>query len=276
MKIYIYKLLILLGLFTACSADSSKSVFAIKGYDCADMHISVLEDPLKEISGVVYDSETNTFLAINDEHGTIYKLDAITYRILEKYHFGEKGDYEEIQFLNGTIYVLRSDGTIFKIHYDGKEIANVETIEYTEKKTEFESFYIKSVTNEFVLIPKNSKQEYKEKQTAAYILNLNTNEYRISDAYVLNWPDLKKTSVLHPSAVSIHPITKEIYLLASIEKLLIVMDESWKVSAEYALDPKYFQQPEGITFDIHANLYISNEAGDDKPTMIKIPIVTKK
>jgi len=271
-----YKLLIFIVLLTACSADSSKSVFAIKGYDCPKMQSVVLEDPLKEISGIAYDSKTNTFLAINDEHGTIYKLDAATYRILEKFHFGEKGDYEEIQLLNDIIYVLRSDGTIFKMNYDGKEITNAETVEYTEKKAEFESFYIRSKTNELVLIPKNSKQETKEKQTAAYILNLNTNKYSLSDACILNWEDLKKASTLHPSAVAIHPVTKEIYLLASIEKRLIVMDEFWKVLAEYTLDSKSFEQPEGITFDARANLYVSNEAGDHKPTIIKIPILTEK
>jgi hypothetical protein len=43
--------------------------------------------------------------------------------------------------------------------------------------------------------------------------------------------------------------------------MLVITDEQWKVKSAFPLDPAVFNQPEGIAFDSHQNLYISNERG---------------
>lgn len=272
-KNQLYRFAFLFLLLAACSADLNKDAFVIKGYDCTQMKQTILEDPLEEISGITYDAQHKLFLAINDEHGAVYVLDPVTFSITSKLHFAEKGDYEEIQYFNNQIYVLRSDGQVYKMNFTGTEIFDVVVFQYTGPKAEFESFYIKN--NTLVLIPKNYKQGTKNSQTLGYIIDANTGQYISENDFKLNWADVKGSVLLHPSAVAVHPQTREIYLLASIEKLLLVTDRSGKLAAEYKLDPKQFQQPEGITFDAEGNLFISNEAGEKKPTIISIPIQTK-
>ncbi len=46
--------------------------------------------------------------------------------------------------------------------------------------------------------------------------------------------------------------------------MLVVTDTAWNIKQVYTLDPALFNQPEGITFDIDNNLYISNEGGNTK------------
>jgi uncharacterized protein YjiK len=65
-----------------------------------------------------------------------------------------------------------------------------------------------------------------------------------------------------PSAIARNPLNNEWYILSSVNKLLIVADKEWKVLAVHELNGNKFNQPEGIAFDLHGNLYISNE-GDD-------------
>lgn len=265
------RLFFILILFAACSADVNDASVNIDGYDYARMKEVELEHPLKEISGIAYRADSNSFVAINDEKGIIYVLDPQTFRITNKYSFGEAGDYEEIQVHKNTIYILRSDGTIYKMNVDG----TVETLSYMGPKAEYESFYIDAVANTLILIPKKSKDSTKDKQTVTYTINNSDGTYAGKKEHVLSWSDLKTTSMLHPSAVAVHPISKDRYILASIEKRLIVLNSDWKFLKEYELDRNVFQQPEGITFDSAGNLYITNEAGEKSPTIIQIPILSK-
>ncbi|HSY62148.1 MAG TPA: SdiA-regulated domain-containing protein [Cytophaga sp.] len=262
-------------LFAACAADKSNALANIDGYDYAQMKEIKLEHALREISGIAYHAATNTFAAINDEKGTVYILDANTYRVTNKYMFEEEGDYEEIQFAENDIYVLRSDGAVYKMQFDGKSISNVETFEYTGAKAEYESFYVDTITNTLVLIPKQSKIGTKEKQTITYTINALNGTHAEQKEHTLKWRDLESNAMLHPSAVAIHPVSKNIYLLVSIEKKLLVLNASWKIIEEYELDHTYFKQPEGMTFDSKGNLYITNEGGEGSATIIQIPILSK-
>ncbi|WP_018341542.1 SdiA-regulated domain-containing protein [Cytophaga aurantiaca] len=256
-------------LLAACAADKNAPI-NIKGYDYAQMKQVELEHPLKEISGIAYWADSNSFVAVNDEKGIMYLLDPQNFRITNKFDFEDAGDYEEIQVYEKTIYILRSDGKIYKLNFDG----TLEILSYTGPKAEYESFYVDVVSNTVVLIPKHSKTGAKEKQTVTYTINASDGTYANKKEHVLSWSDLKSTALLHPSAVAIHPVSKDIYLLASIEKRLIVLNSDWKLLAEYELDRTYFLQPEGITFDPTGNLYITNEGGGGSPTLIQIPILS--
>jgi uncharacterized protein YjiK len=56
-------------------------------------------------------------------------------------------------------------------------------------------------------------------------------------------------------------LTREWYIISSVNKVLLVLNDQWKVKASYALDPVLFKQPEGLAFDRRGNMYISNEGG---------------
>jgi uncharacterized protein YjiK len=72
----------------------------------------------------------------------------------------------------------------------------------------------------------------------------------------------EKKLELKPSAAAINPVTNELYIIASINKLLIIADRKGNVKEVYPLDPKIYKQPEGITFTPSGDLLISNEAGE--------------
>ena len=63
-----------------------------------------------------------------------------------------------------------------------------------------------------------------------------------------------------PSAAAINPVINELYILASVNNLLVTADRKGNVKEVYNLDPKIFKQPEGITFTPTGDLLISNEA----------------
>src|SRR4029079_18374811 len=67
---------------------------------------------------------------------------------------------------------------------------------------------------------------------------------------------------LKPSAAAIHPVTGELFLIASVNHLLVVFSKDHEPKGVYHLDPKTFKQPEGLTFTPKGDLLISNEASN--------------
>jgi uncharacterized protein YjiK len=74
-----------------------------------------LPKELIEISGLTYNSKNNTLLAINDEAGRLYTLDATDFNLIEKKEFGNNGDYEGIEIVGDIVYVLKANGDITPI-----------------------------------------------------------------------------------------------------------------------------------------------------------------
>ena len=79
----------------------------------------------------------------------------------------------------------------------------------------------------------------------------------------------EKKPKIHPSCIARHPLTKEWYIISSVNKLLIILDDQWKVKKYHMLDPVIFKQPEGIAFDVKGNMFISNEGGDGAANILE-------
>ena len=73
-----------------------------------------------------------------------------------------------------------------------------------------------------------------------------------------------------PSAAAISPLTGELFIISSINKMLVVADEGLHAKKVYHLSRKEFKQPEGLTFLPNGDLLISNESADNGAANILI------
>ena len=73
-----------------------------------------LKSTLKEISGLTFIDEQH-LAVVQDEKGKIYQLDIATGEIVGDERFDKDGDYEGIEFVDGEMYVLRSDGDVYRV-----------------------------------------------------------------------------------------------------------------------------------------------------------------
>jgi len=71
-----------------------------------------------------------------------------------------------------------------------------------------------------------------------------------------------------PSGASVNPATGELYIISSINKLLVIADRNGTPKEIYQLDPAIFIHPEGIAFTPMGSLFISNEADETTPAEI--------
>jgi hypothetical protein len=279
--------LIVLIFFMISTACSQKRKFdSPKGYDINAAQKIVMPISLGEISGITfYKGNADTVYAQEDESGKLYFLRPGDKKA-SYFKFGKHGDYEDVAICNNTVIMLRSNGTLFTfpladIHQQEAD-SNVTEWKDLLPKGEYEGMYADEMSKLVYIICKSCADEKSSKAANGYIFQL-TPDGKISQngTFTVDVQEIEnlageKKIKFHPSALAWNPRTNEWYIISSINKLLVVCDSNWKVTATYKLNPAMYHQPEGIAFDKNGNLYISNEGGDlHSGNILKTPFTGK-
>ena len=267
-------LLLLTILYTGCQ-PKPKILKSPPHYNFSKVEIIKLDDKLREISGLAYDSKANYFLGVNDELGTLFFLDKETKFIKNEFPFVEKGDYEDVAILNGTPYILRSDGKIIKFVKDssGKATsADMGTVGLSGEN-DFETMYSDPVRNALVVLCKNCKTD-DENSVSAFAFYPDSAGFEAKPLYILDAAKIAelspfKTSKFQPSAAAINPMLQKLFIISSASGQLVIADLNGNVESVHKLSKKLFPQPEGLAFKQNGDMYISNEGGDGQATLLK-------
>ena len=257
---------------TACKRPKSRVIKSPTHYNFSEVFTNKLDIKLKEISGLVWDTDKNEFLAHYDEAGKLFILDKETKEIKAEYPFGAKGDYEDIALYKGVPYILRSDGMIIKIIRDSAGVRGVEAGKIGITGTnDFETMYADTARKALIVICKNCNMDSKNSVSAfAYYpdsIGFDNNPVFTIDAAEVEKLSPQKTSKLQPSAAAIHPVLKKLFIISSASNLLVIADLNGKVESVFELGKKMFPQPEGLTFKSNGDMYISNEGVATKATI---------
>lgn len=233
-----------------------------------------LPQGLNEISGLSYYPKDSSVFAIIDEDGILFKIYLNGSGKIKEWRFDKKHDFEDVVMHDSTFYVLISNGDIEALKFNGDSIEkNKSKFPDADKKiNEFETLYYDNDLG-LMLLCKNCEED-KKKQITAIGYNADSSSYNFSLFSIDVKPIAEKTQEdkfhFKPSAAAINPLTNELYILASVNKLLVVADRNGKVKNVYTLDPVTFNQPEGITFTPWGDMLISNEKGEDDAATLLI------
>ncbi|ULQ56150.1 SdiA-regulated domain-containing protein [Flavihumibacter rivuli] len=268
-----FHLLGILGLsFTSCNRlDSLAFVPAIPGYGEKPLRTVLLKKPLREISGITYASP-GKLVGINDEDGVLFTIDANTGQFTEQ-EFGKEGDYEDIVAVGEHYYVLKSNGNIHKIDSrSGKEVKVIKGD--FDKFTEFESLCYDSRSRQLLMICKTCGAN------APYVniwrVDLTADAIISQPIATIAWKEIRRIAKndaleCQPSAAAFHPVTNELYIIASIGKVLLRCNAAGEPLAVYGINPDIFPQPEGIAFGPDGEMYITNEGRQSKASLLVFP-----
>lgn len=246
---------------------------------------------LHEISGLT-DYGSTTIACVQDELGVIFIYDFLKNEIINKIQFAEDGDFEGVTKVGDILYVLRSDGVLFKVAESDKGKLEVHKIETNIPAKNNEALCYDELNNRLLIGSKVKAGKGSNKdERIIYSFNLKTEKIERSPAYVLKKKDVieyaeknkiqlpyernKKTGKksiqlkLGVSGISIHPKTNELYVLCAVDFLLLRYSKNGSLIAIHKLNKELFPQAEGITFYQNGDLFISNEGVDGKPTLLK-------
>jgi len=220
-----------------------------------------LPEVLREVSGIAYLDEQR-FATVQDEEGTIFIYNHAAGKIEKEISFAGPGDYEDITVKNNTAFIVRADGRLYEVPLQGNKKDVKEHNTPLTVAHNVEGLFYDEENNRLLIAIKDDEPHTKEYK-GIYAFNLQTNTFVEEPVYKIGMNDEllkgdgKKAKKFRPSALAIHPQTKELYVLDGPSARLLLMQDG-KAKKVYQLGPQ-FPQAEGITFSPSGELYISNE-----------------
>jgi uncharacterized protein YjiK len=259
---------VLSGCGSQASDDEGKGKYTNPaGYDLNRPVTFKLPQSLDEISGIVFNAKDKSVLAINDERGWLYKIHLRREVDLEKWQYYKGADFEDLVLVDSNFYVLESNGNIIQFKFITADSVQVkEHLFPAQGRNEFEILYHDKDKQKLILLCKDCEQDDKN-SLSAFSFNLASRSYDTARTFVM---DIRKIEELmdekkvrfKPSAATINPLTKELYIVSAINDVLVVADLNGVPKEVHRVSPKIYKQPEGIAFTPQGDLLISNESAD--------------
>ncbi len=225
-----------------------------------------LSKSLKEISGLSYYKD-NQLICVNDEEAKIFIYDFDKEDIIEKIDFGKTGDYEGIEFVGNEVFVMKSNGKIKVVDintHSEREIdcSNADVVEY-------EGLGYDAQTNSLLLA---AKEHIKAKDEEKVIYSYDLTKEQLNIRFTIRKDMVRGKdgrAEFGPSGIAVHPISGDVYIIASQGKKLLILTKEGIKKNLIELKDKLFRQPEGICFSPTGDLYISSEGEDKKGYILK-------
>jgi hypothetical protein len=269
MRIWLWVLPLFLLSCNRFKSRQDKNYTSPKGYDLTEPVKYYVRQSMQEISGIVLAPDYQHILAINDEQGRIFSIDVTADKPYISYKFDKSGDYEDLATDGKDWIVLKSNGHLYKVLNLFTDSTDAVSFKFREPgKREFESLYYDSTRKSMVMICKTCEEDKGKKTATAYGFNMTTWDFEEGPVYKINTTDIEKltgtpVSLFKVSAAALHPVEKRLYILASLNRMLVITDLNGKVQEAYNLKHSIFKQPEGISFAPNGDMYISNESADE-------------
>lgn len=226
-----------------------------------------MPEVLIEISGIAVLNEKEIF-CVQDEAGIVFRYNLQKEELANIYRFTDVGDFEDITIQNEMVHVLRSDGAVFSLDYNnytGKSDSRILQLNCMD----VEGLFYDNTTGKFLIACKG--QLINKESSLRHVFSLNTInsalpeiEFTIDleeiNAFIKKHYSEINTKIikLNPSAISVHPLTRKIFVLSASNRLLAVYENN-QLKNVYPLVEELFYKPEGISFSQNGDMYISTE-----------------
>jgi uncharacterized protein YjiK len=271
-----------LSFLTGCSQDNkTNTAFEKPGYNFP-FQLSEpdqswkLPNSLVEISGLSY-IDNQRLACVQDEKGIVYIFNLQAGEVELEINFGDDGDYEGIEIVENDAWVLKSNGTLYKVE-DYLKTAEPSVKKYATAlsgKNDAEGLAYDPVLKNLLIACKEDPfvdEKDGSGYKAIYSFSPETKQIDLKPFLLINQDTIKYyngDATFKPSGIAIHPITGEVYILGSVGKLLLVFSKKGEMLTMIKLSPKVFPQPEGICFSPEGTLFISNEGAGREGTILK-------
>jgi uncharacterized protein YjiK len=236
-------------------------------YDLANPDAAFrLEADLTEISGLAM-RDDGRLLAVYDEAGVIFVIDSSSGVSVDRRRFAGAGDFEGVEWADGVAWVLRSDGTLFRVPDDGSEVTEIDT--HLRSRCDAEGLGYDRIGRVLLVACKEHPGEGFE--GARSIFSFDTRSSDLSDTPVLlvERRVVDAREQFKPAAVAVHPESRRVYIVSSVRKLLVVLTPNGTLESMAALDAGLLPQPEGLAFAPDGTLFISSEGVNGPASLLR-------
>ena len=231
----------------------------------APLAMWIMPPELREISGLTLLANGHV-LTHDDEIGVVYEIDPKTGIILKHFELDGKprGDFEAITTAGSDVYLLESNGKLFKFK-EGEDGGHVPYTTFDTRlghECEFESVAFEPDSSRLLLACKNVKSKSLKGQLVIYRLPLpitDTSTLSIMSVPMADVVGTNRWKKFQPADMAIDPTTKNYVMVGSLEKGIVEITPGGEVVRSEPL-PKGHNQAEGVAITPDGILIVSDEA----------------
>jgi uncharacterized protein YjiK len=233
----------------------------------------IMTPQLREISGLALTSRGTVFTH-DDNAGRVYEIDPMTGVLLKGFSLAgnQKEDFEAITIAGDDIYLMASDGKLFRFREgaNGQQVTFIMFDTGLGKECEFEGLTYESDSTRLLMVCKRllAKQAPKELRIYRMPLPLNRATFTEMRVAIKDVIGNNKWKNFRPSDITIDPFTRNYVIISSHEKGLVVLSPDGDVLRSEPL-PGDHRQPEGVAVRKDSLLLISDES-NVRPAMISV------
>ncbi|MFQ5571771.1 MAG: hypothetical protein ACE5G0_18980 [Rhodothermales bacterium] len=249
-----------------------------------------LPNRLREISGITV-LDDRYVGAVQDEKGRLYLINYHTGEVEEERRFGKDGDFEDLARVGNRIFVLRSDGRLIEI-LDRHAEKPTTTTHRTKLRArhDTEGLAYDASHNRLLIACKEYPGKGLGNKKAIYAFDLGRNvllddpvftidteafsehvgsDGRLNETIRTAVKPIMDLSGFKPSALALHPLTGEVYVLSSVRKAVVVLSPDGDLTNVWPLTNKRLRQPEAMAFLPNGDLLIASEGAGKKAVLMR-------
>jgi len=240
---------------------------------------------LAEISDLALASNS-LLVAVEDENGVLYFINPGSGKVAAEVRFASRGDYEGVTVFLGDIFVLRSDGTVFRVpeldtvgsatlpkRVDSEKIKS----NILNRRCDAEGFTVNPAGTALWIGCKEKPGRDIDHARAIYAFDPNIDETSeepvllIERDFLVQNTSMKRSEFdrFKPSAIAVEPVTGNIYMISSVDRLLLVLSSTGEFLASHKFHKELLRQPEGLAFGPGGSLFIASEGAGKRAVLIR-------
>ena len=273
--------LILLGLTSSVSCKrpgGRQNIVSDLPYDFSNpSEVFDLPRELNEISGLGL-LDSLRLIAVQDERSIIYVLRVVDGTLERKVDFGRSGDYEGVESVGTSVFILRSDGDLFILKNwksDKPERVHIRT--RLSSRYDAEGLAYDPATNKLLILCKEYPGKGYGESRAVYAFDLLSEKIGEEPLLLISGDSLSrraagepfKFSRFKPAGVAVHPISGNYYMVSSRDRRLVVIDRKGRIISTLVLNHKRIRQPEGLAFLANGDLFLASEAAGGRAALLR-------
>ena len=188
------------------------------------------------------------------------------------------------------MFVLRSDGTLFEIaDWRAPKLKVTKHRTPLSSKYDTEGLGYDAARHRLLIACKEYAGKGLKHHRAVYAFDLTAGKLLDAPVFTISTKDLPvpagegalnrrlrklfgkavDMSGFKPSALAVHPVTGRVYVLSSVRKMILVLTPDGAIRDVWPLPKKRFPQPEGLAFFPDGTLFLSNEGGGKRATLLR-------